>query len=404
MFFHRVVWVSGHHRQQQVSLHQLPRFACICVMHILDWANLLWLQCTSVSRSIGTIRWSSDRWAGLRREFIVSWWRVMSRVSQSTVTICSRSHPLVLALVFGTSSVCVLFQSTLVTGLVCIVNWCSAWWAGRGSKCTSSSTQTCVHYVWRKHWSSNSGSICLAAACHLFCDQSAAVAICQLTSTTLAQIQSFSPAAFCSLKCMLSCVQSAHLWPVSSGCNLSAQLKGRFSAGLRPFESITICQLKRKLSAELHSVNSSAVCQPICIQFAAPLHSFSSGWSISAYFTCRLSAWLQSDSSAEICQLSSFSSCRLSIRWDELYFEKNQKILIVNCCIGHGRGCTGLHWSEQCLAFTNPHHMMRAETALNHSHCCGQAVKMTQNHGTRCKSVNLAANVTSCTLIIFGLP
>ncbi len=50
------------------------------------------------------------------------------------------------------------------------------------------------------------------------------------------------------------------------------------------------------------------------------------------------------------------------------------------------------------LASTNPHQMLRAETALDQWHYCGQALKMTHNHGTQCKSVNLAADVMSCTL------
>ena len=50
------------------------------------------------------------------------------------------------------------------------------------------------------------------------------------------------------------------------------------------------------------------------------------------------------------------------------------------------------------LASTNPHQMLRAETALDQWHCCGQAVKMTHNHGTQCKSVHLAADGMSCTL------
>ncbi len=50
------------------------------------------------------------------------------------------------------------------------------------------------------------------------------------------------------------------------------------------------------------------------------------------------------------------------------------------------------------LASTNPHQMLCAETALDHWHCCGQAVKMTLNHGTQCKSVHLAADGISCTL------
>jgi hypothetical protein len=50
------------------------------------------------------------------------------------------------------------------------------------------------------------------------------------------------------------------------------------------------------------------------------------------------------------------------------------------------------------LASTNPHQMLRADTALDQWHCCGQDVKMTHNHGTQCKSVKLAADVMSCTL------
>ncbi len=34
VFSHHVVSVSRHHTQQQVSLHQVPRYACISVMHI----------------------------------------------------------------------------------------------------------------------------------------------------------------------------------------------------------------------------------------------------------------------------------------------------------------------------------------------------------------------------------
>jgi len=52
------------------------------------------------------------------------------------------------------------------------------------------------------------------------------------------------------------------------------------------------------------------------------------------------------------------------------------------------------------LASTNPHQMLRADTALDQWHCCSQDVKMTHNHGTRCKSVHLAADVMSCTLKI----
>ena len=33
------------------------------------WAHMLWLQCTSVTRSMCIIRWSSNRWAGLRSIF-----------------------------------------------------------------------------------------------------------------------------------------------------------------------------------------------------------------------------------------------------------------------------------------------------------------------------------------------
>ncbi len=50
------------------------------------------------------------------------------------------------------------------------------------------------------------------------------------------------------------------------------------------------------------------------------------------------------------------------------------------------------------IASTNPHQMLRAETALDQWHCCGQAVKMTHNHATQCKSVHLAADGMSCTL------
>ena len=49
------------------------------------------------------------------------------------------------------------------------------------------------------------------------------------------------------------------------------------------------------------------------------------------------------------------------------------------------------------LASTNPHQMLRAETALEHWHCWDQVVKMRDNYGTQCKSVNLAADVMSCT-------
>ncbi len=94
--------------------------------------------------------------------------------------------------------------------------------------------------------------------------------MCQLTSTTLAQVQSLSPAAFCSLKCTLSCKQSAHLWPASSGCNLSAQLKGRLSAGLRPFESITICQLNCTLSTWVQSVSQSVYNFQLLCTLSAP--------------------------------------------------------------------------------------------------------------------------------------
>ncbi len=51
MFFHHAVSVSSHHTQH-VSLPQVPKYACIGVMHIgalyLDWAGMLWLQCASV--------------------------------------------------------------------------------------------------------------------------------------------------------------------------------------------------------------------------------------------------------------------------------------------------------------------------------------------------------------------
>ncbi len=68
-----------------------------------------------------------------------------------------------------------------------------------------------------------------------------------------------------------------------------------------------------------------------------------------------------------------------------------------------------LHWAWQgvsrfalkramTLASTNPQQMLRAETALDHWHCCSQDVKMTHNPCTQCKSVNLAADLMSCTL------
>ena len=67
-----------------------------------------------------------------------------------------------------------------------------------------------------------------------------------------------------------------------------------------------------------------------------------------------------------------------------------------------GRAWEGVYTSAlkraMSLASTNPHHMLRAEKALDHWHCCGQAVKMTHNHGTRLKSVHLAAVGMSCTL------
>ena len=73
MFHEQNVWVSGHHTQQ-VS----PTCACNDVLHIwaldFNWAHLLWLQCTSVTRSICIIRFSSDWWLGWAAEVRLLCW------------------------------------------------------------------------------------------------------------------------------------------------------------------------------------------------------------------------------------------------------------------------------------------------------------------------------------------
>ena len=60
---------------------------------------------------------------------IISWWCFLSRISQSPVTIRSKCHQFVLALMFSTFVFCTLFQSISVTRLVCRVRWSSGWWA-----------------------------------------------------------------------------------------------------------------------------------------------------------------------------------------------------------------------------------------------------------------------------------
>lgn len=124
--------------------------------------------------------------------------------------------------------------------------------------------QKSVHQSWKSH-----GNTDPAAACHLCCNLSAVVVMCQLTSITLARLQSCSSADIYPRKCSLSAqsctISSSVICQLWLQCVSSAQTQNLSWAA-----TLSICLLKRKLSARLHSVKSSAVCQPICIQ-SAPL-------------------------------------------------------------------------------------------------------------------------------------
>jgi len=54
-------------------------------------------------------------------------------------------------------------------------------------------------------------------------------------------------------------------------------------------------------------------------------------------------ALLQSSCGSDTQSWDSMQISAPGCRCDELYFEKNQNVVIVTCCTGHGRGCTGVH-------------------------------------------------------------
>ena len=94
-----------------------------CKSERCTWTGQMCCGC-SAHQSQGLSASDELGWAA---DFIISWWRVMSRVSQSAASKC---HPLVLVLMFHTSERCTWLQSTSVTRCMCVVWWSNGWWAG----------------------------------------------------------------------------------------------------------------------------------------------------------------------------------------------------------------------------------------------------------------------------------